>query len=92
MYMKYALNSAYITVVFAPGRHKAHFSVNYRNWWNLMEFNENGAILVKSTKIVGFNGFYEIPDFGSQKHLANLWKTYGLIDVLASGPKRLGLH
>ena len=50
-----------------------------------MEFSEDGAILVKSTKIMDFNGFYEIPDFGSQKHLANLWKTYGSIDVSVGG-------
>ena len=50
-----------------------------------MEFNENEAILAKSIKLMHFNGFYEIPDFGCQKHLANLWKTYGLIDVSAGG-------
>ena len=57
-----------------------------------MEFSENGAILVKSIKIVDFNGFYEIPDFGSQKHLANLWKTYGLIDVSAGGLQKTWFH
>ena len=50
-----------------------------------MELSGNGVILVKSTKIVYFNGFYGIPDFGSQKHLANLWKSLGLIDVSARG-------
>ena len=57
-----------------------------------MEFSENESILVKSTKIVDFNGFYEIPDFGSQKHLANLWKTYGLIDVSARGLQEARFH
>ena len=57
-----------------------------------MEFSEIGAILVKSTKMVYFNGFYEIPDFGSQKHLANLSKSYGLIDVSARGLQKTWFH
>ena len=57
-----------------------------------MGFSENGAILVKSTKIADFNGFYPIPDFGPQKHLANLWKPYGLIDVSARGLQESRFH
>ena len=57
-----------------------------------MEFSENGVILVKSTKIADFNWFYQIPDFGPQKHLANLWKTYGLIDVSARGLQESRFH
>ena len=57
-----------------------------------MEFSENGAILVESTEIADFNGFYPIPDFGPQKHLANLWNPYGLIDVSARGLQESRFH
>ncbi len=57
-----------------------------------MVFSETGVILVKSTKIADFNGFYQIPDFGPRKHLASLWKTYGLIAVSARGLQESRFH
>ena len=50
-----------------------------------MEFNGNGAILVKSSKIMILMEFTGIPHFGHQKHLANLWNSLGLIDVCTRG-------
>ena len=50
-----------------------------------MGFNENGDILVKSTKMVILIEFTGIPHFGLQKHLANLWNSLGLIDVSTRG-------
>ena len=57
-----------------------------------MDFGENGVIMVNSIKIADFSGFYRIPDFGPQKHLVNLCKTYGLIDVSARGLQETRFH
>ena len=50
-----------------------------------MGFNENGDILVKSSKMLILMEFTGIPHFGLQKHLANLWNSLSSIDVSTRG-------
>ena len=57
-----------------------------------MEFNGNGIIFVKSSKMVILMEFTEIPHFGLQKHLANLWNSLGLIYVSTRGLQNPRFH